>query len=405
MRRNVGNSAKSLTENESGRWPAVPADRHIPQDKFPNALLNAVEHLDCKAFSANYQKWIDSGVLRDRSINFGVHVRLSTWYNKLRVIGAHGASGPMLPPSPRLPSEFLFDKTLSATDKMKLLALLAELWNYDRWAAERAAALKTVRDARADSDLIRRAVFWEPCDTNLVTAGSVAIEKLGTCSGETQQEDLVSIFLDKPLNSAAYYAIQKAIAANHKHVTDRLQNYAATHRDKAAQSIGRIYAAINNAALTNTLITWLTDSDPNIRREAAIDFCILPSTEAVSPLLKASATETNKEAKESMIEALAQIKDPRCFDLLSKALTKDASKNTQIQIARGFARLKDKRALHYLANLSSTADDEQIRWEAIKAFGYISGLFAAGPPDQFNSSSGMDIKTFTEGKKIVAQWK
>jgi len=402
--RGLDDSTNKTYKSAIDRWPAVPINRQIPPDRFPQALIDAVDQLNCKNFSAQFRIWSSSGVLRDRLVQLSTTLPFEV-VEEARAGGALGQSGPILPPSPYLSSKLLFDKNMKPTDKMKLIALLAELWNYDRWAAERAAAIKTVQDAPADSDIVRRAAFWEPCDTNLVTAGGVAIEKLVTCTGENQQEDLVAIFLTKPLNSAAYYAIQKAIAANHKHVTDRLEKYAATHKDKAAQSIGRIYASIKNAALTNTLITWLFDSNPTIRKEAAIDFCILPNAEAVTPLLKACNSETNKDAKESMIEALAQTNDPRSFDVLCKAPIKDASKNTQIQIARGFARLKDKRALRYLANLSSTAEDDQIRWEAIKAFGYISGLFAAGPPDQFNSSSGMDMKTFAEGKKIVAQWK
>jgi HEAT repeat protein len=318
--------------------------------------------------------------------------------------GALGQSGPLLPPAPFLPSKVLFDKNMSATDKMKLLALISEIWNYDRWANERAAALKAVQSAADDSEIVRRAAFWEPCDTNLITAGTVAIEKLGKCASESRQEDLVSIFLSQPLNSAAYYAIQKAIEGDHKAVTSRLKQYVSVHKDQAAQTAARIFVAGKNAELTPTLINWLADANENLRKEAAIDFCILPVADAVTHLLKACAAEKNQKVKEAMVEALAQTGDSRCYELMVGAFTPQTEKWTRIQIMRGFARLKDKRALHSLASLSTKAEDDQVRWEAVKAFGYISGLFPAGPPDQFNSSSGIDMKGLALGQQVIAQW-
>ena len=51
-------------------WPPVPKDSKMPKDAFPAALLKAVSDDDADAFAKAFPEWLDSGVMRDRQIEY-----------------------------------------------------------------------------------------------------------------------------------------------------------------------------------------------------------------------------------------------------------------------------------------------------------------------------------------------
>jgi hypothetical protein len=158
------------------QWPPVPWD--LPTDRMPAELLRAVQNKDAATFAPAFRRWLDSGVLRDRQIRAAA--TRNSLVDSSHLGGAIGQYGEFLPAAPRLRPDVILDGNLSPTDRLAVIALVSALWHYDRFVRERQQALEYLRAQPSNSDDLRRAAFWELRDTNIVTPGSLAKERLAT---------------------------------------------------------------------------------------------------------------------------------------------------------------------------------------------------------------------------------
>jgi hypothetical protein len=382
------------------RWPEVPADFKRPGDDFPPELLRALEKKDVAAFSAVFQTWLDSGVVRDRQIK-----QAEVLAQELKQRGNLEGGTRFLPPSPRLRTEVVSGAKLSAADRAKIVALVAHQWHFDRFARERREAIGQIKAEPVGSELVRRAAFWEMRDTNVGTAGRGACVLLGASVAPADQKLLTALFLEGPDDTLINVG-RDSVSGRHPVFTTALIDHLGRHNDRAAEWAARVLAQGHEAAALPVILEKLKDPDANVRRWAALALCWHPSATTVPGLLAAIKAEKDSGVRNEMLTALAQTGDERGLDALMEGTKGEFEKHHGIEFARGLARIKDKRALPALsAMVERHKDDPQYQCELVESFGWVSGLYKAFPPHKYWSGGANDPECLKTGLAEIAKWR
>ena len=412
--------AKQIASTHAPRWPSVPADLKSPPDSFPELLMQALQKGDADFFATALADWLDSGVRRDREIHYAEALDRKVVEGS-NLGGAVGYNA-YLPPAPRLRPDVVLDSDIPAIDRMKAIALLAQLLHYDRFAQERREAIALVAAAPSESDILRRAAFWELRDVNIKTAGRVALNRLAR-SGEDESTErfVLGLCLDK-LDDDALDAVRVEIKAGRHTFIDGLFAYLRTHRDRTAQWIARLLCQEGQKQVIPVMLTWLKDKDSQVRNSGAFNLCWLPSAEAVSDLLEAIHAESDREVKGQLLVALAQIGDQHGLEPLLAAAREPYDSEVALEITRGLGRIRDPKALPTLADIVSglawiisgdgqptdskaSAGDWQLLSEAVNAFGYIAQAYEAHVPGSFQGSSGIKPVELKLNMARIEQWR
>jgi hypothetical protein len=395
------------------RWPqAVPESLKATPDSFPKELIGALEKDDDAAFAKAFPAWLDSGVMRDRQCKFAEKLDKKL-AQKCNITSLTEKSG-YLPAAPRLPEDVLFDDKISAEERMRLLAQLAQFWNYDRFAAERTDAIAQVQAAEANSETVRRAAFWElHHDKVPITAGAAALRKIaGDPSPESARVLEAAYFsaADQETMGAARMAIK---AKNKAFIDALLQHIEENPHVQSSQRAARQLCQEGVAEVAPFMLAWLTDESPEAREAGALNLCWLPRPESVPVLLKTIPGEKNKDVRSLMLVVLAQAGDKRGLEVLLAATgEKDVQPWAQIEIFRGLARCGDPQALPALAaaavSLSKPGDKEeervQLLAEAVNSFGCISKLYPAHEPDTLWKESGFYQPQVEKNLVAIKTW-
>ena len=198
-----------------------------------------------------------------------------------------------LPPAPRLRTDIVPKLNIPAIDRMNAIALLAQLLHYDRFAQERRKATAQVAAAPSDSDILRRAAFWELRDVNIENPGRLALNRLArNGKNESTQRFVLGLCFGK-LDDNALDAARTEIKAGRHIFIDGLFGYLATHRDRNAQWISRVLCQEGQRRAIPFMLAWLKDKDSKVRKAGAFNLCWLPSTDTVSNLLLAIPAESD----------------------------------------------------------------------------------------------------------------
>lgn len=416
--------AKQADSNKRLRWPPVPAALKAPVDAFPEPLIEALRRDDADRFAIAFAAWLDSGAMRDREIHYAATLdgKISADSN---LAGATGLEA-YLPPAPRLRPDLLLETNIPAIDRMKAIALLAELSHGNRFAQERMEAVSLAASVSLDSDILHRAAFWELRDSNVKTAGRVALNRLAQGGADGSSQRFVLAVCLNQLDADALDAVRIEIKSGRQTFVDGLFAYLGSNRDQNAQFIARLLCQEKQTQVIPVMLGWLKSNETQMRKTAALNLCWLPSADAVSSLLDAIHTETDPEVKAQMLVALAQIGDKRGLEALLAAVREPGAPDFTAEIVRGLGRIRDDKALAKLADLVSelawiVAGDGQPEkskasagsWyllsDAVNAFGYTSHIYKAHPPDSFWSSSTiqpaqlrLDIARIEEWRKSQA---
>jgi hypothetical protein len=369
------------------RWPALPTPLKHPADAFPADLLRALEKNDAAAFAPAFRRWLDSGVLRDRQL-----VAAAKPYQITSAI------------IPALRSDLVLNEKLAPAERMKALGLASLRWHHDRFAAERRQAIELLQAGKPDAGVIGRAAFWELRESNVRSPGTIAVELLTRQDDAKSQEVLAALFFARP-DDALLHAARAALAAGRPTFEAALLRYAKDHRDNAAGWACWAFCLESKPDIIPIMMDWLKDPRAETRTRTGHNLSFFPREESIPGLLAAIKKETDAKAKASLLTALAQTDDKRGLDVLLAAATPDQDRELQIQLARGLARIRDKRALPALATLAERSKDQQLSAEVVNAFGWISGLFKAFPPQKYFSGSGIEPDRIKEGMEAIARWR
>jgi hypothetical protein len=380
-------------------WPAVPADLQWPADTFPEPLLGAIEKGDAVAFGPAFRGWLDSGVRRDRTIKRA----LSLSPELRKACHLEGGSGPYLGPAPRLPREVFFNDKVAVADRASVVALLALNAHFDRFVRERRQAVQQTENEPVGSELLRRAAFWEMRDTNLLTAGSAALQKVAVSPDKADQRILAALF-KTGIDDALYAAARASIQAGREEFVAVVLDHLRCKNDRVAEWTARILAQEHQPAVLPVLLDKLKEKDPAVRNWAAFALCWYPTKDTVPGMLAAIEAEKDAAVKMQMLVALAQTGDPRGLDPLMTAAKAEKDKWNQIELARGLGRIKDKQALPVLAQMAQATKDDQLRSEVVNAFGYVSGLFRGFEPHKFWSGGGSSAEQIKAGMEAIDRW-
>src|SRR5262249_6286501 len=142
-----------------------------------------------------------------------------------------------------------------------------------------------------------------------------------------------------------------------------LLNHLGTANDTAAAWAGRLLAQEKQPAALPLLVGKLKDPRARVRSAAAFALCWYPSPETVPGLLDALKGEKDRAVREQLLTALAQTGDARGLDALLSAAKGDVQGQLGIELARGLARVKDRKALPVLAAMTGRSKDQQYLWE------------------------------------------
>ncbi len=369
---------RTKDQPDARHWPEVPANFKRPPDAFPPELLRALEKKDVAAFAVAFRTWLGSGVLRDRQIKLAEQLA-----HKLRRDSNLEGGSRYLPPTPRVRSAVLFGGKLSTADRVKVLALIAHDWHFDRFARERHQATEQMKTEPIGSENLRRAAFWEMLDVNVCGVGCEACQRLAESAAPADQKLLAALFLEGP-ESAVLAAARIALQAGHKDFSVILLDHLRTHNDRAAEWAARWLALEKVPAVLPVLVAKLKEPDAAVRKWSAFALCWQPSAETVLGLLAAIKAEKDAAVRQEMLTALAQTEDRRGLDVLIEATKGTYDKDQGIQLARGLSRIKDKHALPALAAmLERFKDDQQYQSEVVQAFGWVSELYKSYPAANF----------------------
>ncbi|MGH8047281.1 MAG: HEAT repeat domain-containing protein, partial [Chthoniobacterales bacterium] len=376
------------------------------------ALLQPVEKSDADAFAKAFAAWLDSGAMRDRQCKFAemLDEKLAARCN---VAALTAEKKTPLPAAPRLPPDVLFEQKIPAQERMKLLAQLAQFWNYDRFVVDRADALKVVQAAPADSDTVRRAAFWElRGDRASATAGTIALRKLVDDPSPAAAQLLAAIYFgdsDQEVTGAA----RMAMKAKNKEFIALLLHRIETKHDQGSSRAARQLCQEGVVGAQPIMLEWLKDKDREIRNGAALNLCWANRKENVPALLEAISAEKDPETKSLLLVALAQTGDKRSLDVLEAASReKKMPPWATLEIFRGLARAGDPQALAALAEAAvafetSGGDEEdrvQLQAEAVNAFGLISKLYPAHEPDPLWQEGGWNSAAIAKNIATIKKW-
>lgn len=230
-------SASPSSSNSRARWPAVPDDLRAPSDAFPQRLIDALQKNDMRSFAPAYAAWLDSGVRRDREIHQATLLDPAIVRDS-NLQGAIGGNA-YLPPAPRLRPDIVLNPNIPAEDRMKAIALFAQIRNYDRFNREREAARALLASFPGDSEVLRSAAFWELRDVNVNTPGRAALQRLAENDGVKTQRFLLALCVNQYLDDDLLDVARIEIQAGRQVFTDGLSAYESSHNDRTAQWIRR----------------------------------------------------------------------------------------------------------------------------------------------------------------------
>ena len=415
-----------ISPHKSRSWPPVPADFKTPLETFPGPLLQSLQNTNSESFSEAFAAWLGSGVMRDREIHFAETLDRKI-INGSDLGGAVGDQS-YLPPAPRFRPDVIFNSNIPVEDRMKAVALLAEPLQYDRFATERADAIKCLGSESMDEETLRRAAFWELRDANIKTPGWVAVTALAKRSSPQTQHFLLELCFHQRLDDALLNAMRTEIKAGREFFIDGLVGYIKTNHDDKAQWIGRVLAQEHRKEIVPIITAWLKADDASVRKAAAFNLSWLPDANAVPALTNAIRSEIDPSARAQMLMALAQNPDSRGLDTLLSCTDEPLELYVRGEIVRGVARIRNPRALPVLANLAfewlwltgdkNPNDDTRFdhEWgfvsEIVNAFGYLhhgtqAGRFSNGDrggsrpsPTEYRGNYRV-VKTPAETQKSV----
>ncbi len=433
-------------------WPPVPADFKMPVDGFPEALVKAVGDDDADAFTKAFAAWLDSGVMRDRQIEFAKKA-----------------------PYPGRVEDVPLDTKIPAEQRMKSIALLAEHLHHDRFAKERAERLAAIKAQPDDSEIVRRAAFWEPPDSGEPSEGeewpdTAALKKMAVLTDKASQQFLAAICASK-ISEGTSYAARSSIEQGHKDFAKALLQYVKTHpadealpaaetlckegedavvpvmigwiknkKDATAQSAARTLCIEKRAAVIPIMLRWLKDDDEKIRDAAALDLCQFPRKDTALALVAAIKAEPAKKpssatkpdgreedsqedtediwtTRQQMLTALSMTGSKQGLDTLLASMRERMDPVTRQYIVDGLGRIRDKKALPALARLAvrleggigAQGDDDisQLLTETLTAFDCTLGIQNEDEyiPDDFNEDPPvMNDKELRKGIVRVKKW-
>jgi HEAT repeat protein len=384
----------------SRAWPSVPSSYEPPTDTAPLNLLEAVKKSDPRGLAEAYRSWLDSGVLRDRSIAEICRLQ-GNMINTGRLREVCGV--------PRLQPELLLDDNVPARDRFWALARFAYLRFHNRFEEERDGARQVITNSDPCSETVRRAYFWEPSDAALQTVGKTAIgimalEKLAVCQEERARALIAARFL-MTRSRDGFYQIVVRLQAGDEPLAQLLLAATGQNCDDAAVWASRVLALAGDSRIIPGLLRFIESNDAQCRKTAAWNLVEIPNATSVARLRRAIETEHDRDARAFELIALAEIGDPSTLDFLLNSANEPQSRGTAIAIVRGLARIRDPLALKTLATIALNAkDDQQLAWESVSAFGYISGLYKGFPPHPVRSAGGIQPDTMRQGLEVIANW-
>lgn len=142
----------------------------------------------------------------------------------------------------------------------------------------------------------------------------------------------------------------------------------------------------------------LNDSESDVKAAAADCLGALKLSDAFDDLLHAYQTTPDWIIQVSIIAALGEFGDPRCFDLLQQALENE---NELVKTAAigSLGELGDKRAIGLLAPYA-TSSDWQIRYRVVQALSLLGGEEAKSVLETLTNDEMEPVAA--EAKKILA---
>lgn len=307
-------------------------------------------------------------------------------------------------PAPRLTEAMLLGNPAAARERLNAVLLYASIRHYDRFAAERAAAIQFLTTATPCSEEVRRAAFWEPNGPGSETPGSVALRRLASCPDQYASRLLVERFL---LSNArdGFSELGRRVKAGDRVVITGLLNAAEIGCNDSAAWPARVMALAGDIRVMPLLTRCLSAPQANNRRLAAWNLAEIPRAEGVEPLIDAIHAETDVEARQSELAALGEIGSSKALDTLLEAASLPFDEWTMIRVVRGIARIRDTRGLKVLAAIAiRTKDDSPLAWEAVNGFGYISGLYLGYPPATVGTGGFAGLKVVHQRRDAITAW-
>jgi hypothetical protein len=238
----------------------------------------------------------------------------------------------------------------------------------------------------------------------------------------SSQRFVLALCLDK-LDDATLGAMFDETKVGRKMFIDGMFAYLANHRDSNAQWIGRVLGRAGQRRVIPIMVAWLKDKDPQVRKSGAFNLCWLPSADAVADLLDAIQSESDREVKGQMLEALAQTGDQRGLEALLAAAREPYDLGVASGIARGLGRIRDPKALPALAAMVAglawitKGDDDWLAmnnappgsWyalsDAVNAFGYISQFEGAQVPGPLGGISALSPEQLRLDVARIEEWR
>lgn len=318
-----------------------------------------------------------------------------------------GGGGPFLPPAPRLRQDLLLNPNIPAGDRTALVALFAfALFNNDRFVTDRQAAIAWLARPDCDMELVRRTAFWNSRYRGTYGPNPLspaAEDRLAQSTDLNDQNLLAQIFLQHPQDSSLD-AVRHAIDAKHEPFIQGILDHLRTASGPSFDWPGRLLAQQHEARVIPILTSRLQDADATVRSDSAFNLCWIPSHDAVPDLLSALRKESDTETKNQILIAICQTDDSIALDDLLAAAETATDLNLRIELCRGLARIKNARSLPALAALALQTDNDQLRAEAVDAFGYVSGLYRGFGPEPFWTSRGVNPEETRSQISLIEKW-
>lgn len=383
-------------------WPPIPESQKIPSNTAQATVIDALGRFDERAFGTAFRNWLDSGAVRDRSIleacNFGGKA-----VSEGNLEGACGMDA-LAPPAPRLREEILVGGDLPARDRFYVIARYVSVLLHEHFAEERESARRVLAASDPCSEVVRRAVFWEPTDTNLQTPGAVAFGRLALCPNAEASSSIAAHFLQTKSRDG-FMDIVNRLEHGDPTLANILLEALKSDCDDPAVWAARALAVASDSRVVPGLLRFLGSDDPLCRARAAWNLSEIPRPESVMTLQKVIGVETDANARDSEVVALAEIGSPESLDILLAAASQSLGEWARICVVRGLARVRNPKALMTLATVALSAkDNSQLAWESVNAFGYISGLYKGFPPHSVRSGGAINPQLLQDGLRAIAGW-
>ncbi len=428
---------------EVRKWPAVPADGQVKEEGMAE-LMAAVggkgRKPDVAALEVAVRRFVDGGVMRDRVIDkvCGTHREvdkevaggaLPAWAQELvratekpwtggepgqtekgildwadgMPHALFGGSGPYMPTAPRLRKDVVLDGRIAPALRPRLVVENVVARNVERFAAERRGVYEQMREKRLTAEEAERAVFWEP-------AGGILDEALpvfGALGDEASQRRMLAWYREQPLRFLP--AVEQGVEAKHAVVVEGLLAEVKEGRGLAAEWAARTLTLYQVKEGLPLLAGRLGDADPRVRQWTAFALTREWSGETTAALMKALEKEEDGKARGMELLALEEAGDVRAEGVLLAATEKATGYEEVQPLCRGLARIKSRKGLGFIARVAldppGGGHESQTQWEAVEAFGYITGAYKAYPPARLGSGGGgIEAKTVEAALPVIRAW-